>query len=53
MGRRDVRFYDLYKKHRFEEDMSNLKLQGYQLEGILAGKYEDPVTKEKSEEVTD
>ena len=45
MGRRDVRFYDLFKKHRFEDDVSILKNQGFHLEGVLAGVYTDPVTK--------
>ena len=45
MGRRDVRFYDLFKKHRFEDDVSILKNHGFHLEGVLAGVYTDPVTK--------
>ena len=53
MGRRDVQFYDLYKKHRFEEDVQNMKNKGFEIDGVLSGHVIDPVTKEKGEEITD
>ena len=52
-GRRDVRFYDLYKKHRFEDDVQNLQNKGLQLEGVLSGVYTDPLSKKESEKITD
>ena len=53
MGRRDVRFYDLYKKHRFEDDVQNLKNHGLHVDGVLAGSFVDPVTKNIVKEITD
>ena len=47
MGRRDIQFYDLYKREKAETDVEKLKEKGYLLEGILKGAYTDEKTGEE------
>ena len=37
MGRRDIQFYDLYKREKPTNDCTKLTDKGYLLEGILKG----------------
>ena len=53
MGRRDIQFYDVYKLRKPAEDVSAVHNTGYPLEGILTGKYTDPVTNVESKEMCD
>lgn len=41
MGRRDIQFYDMYRRGKPENDVETLKAKGYQLEGILAYEQEE------------
>ena len=46
LGRRDIKFYDLYKKHKEDKDVRALKDEGFKLEGVLdepIGEGEEPI----------
>ena len=49
MGRRDIQFYDMYKREKPPGDVENLQAKGFPLDGILKGHYTDAATGEQIE----
>ena len=49
MGRRDIQFYDMYKREKPPSDVENLQAKGFPLDGILKGRYTDAATGEQIE----
>ena len=49
MGRRDIQFYDLYKREKPDTDVEKLQDKGYLLKGVLQGSYTDEKTGEEVE----
>ena len=49
MGRRDIQFYDLYKREKPDTDVEKLQDKGYLLKGVLQGSYTDEKTGQEVE----